>query len=313
MEWFLDFKPELSPVSIKALSPFYLMGSCFAHEWGSHLSDLRWPSTYHPLHISYQPRVILEQLEFAMGIRALNPDHWVQVEGQWRHLDFHSVFSHSDQKRVQKQIEEAKRDVYTSLQESEYFILTLGTARSFRYKKTQKLVSNCQKLPQTNFEVAMESVEDVMQQVVQIQNLLESLPDFKLAIWTVSPVRHARSGLVENQRSKSRLLLAVENVVKQSSRAHYFPAYEWLIDVLRDYRFYDRDRVHPSKEAFEYILQKFTKMYFNKDSQALFDRLDQYHKLYAHRPSEGNEATHDKQVVKMKENLLANYPRLQLD
>jgi hypothetical protein len=313
MKWFLDFKPSLPPFSISALSPFYLAGSCFAHEWASQLSALHWPSKYHPLHISYQPRVLLEQLEFAKGIRELNSEHWVHLERQWRHLDFHSVFSHSDQTQMRKQIEKARRAARTYLKASEYFILTLGTARSFRYKKTQRLIANCHKLPQSNFEGAMESVEEVMHQVMKIQNLLESLPKFKQAIWTVSPVRHARSWLVENQRSKSRLLLAVENVVGQSSRAHYFPAYEWMIDVLRDYRFYNRDKVHPSREAFEYILQQFTEMYFNQESKDLFGRLDQYHTLQSHRPSDAHHQAHEKQVVIMKKNLLADFPGLQLD
>lgn len=313
MKWFLDFKPSPSPFSISPSSPFYLAGSCFAHAWASHLSALRWPSRYHPLHIGYQPRVLLEQLEFAEGIRELNPDHWIHIDRQWRHLDFHSVFSHSDQSQMRKQIEEARRAARTYLKASEYFILTLGTARSFRYKRTQKRIANCHKLPQSNFEGAMESVEEVMHQVMKIQNLLEAQPKFKQAIWTVSPVRHARSGLVENQRSKSRLLLAVENVVGQSSGAHYFPAYEWLIDVLRDYRFYNRDKVHPSREALEFILQKFTEMYFNQESKDLFGRLDQYHTLHSHRPSEANEQAHEKQVLQMKKELLTDFPELQLD
>jgi hypothetical protein len=313
MKWSIAFEPAQPPFSIPRASNIYLAGSCFAAEWGRRLQDIQWPAIYHPLHITYQPQALLKQLEYIIGSKDGLDEHWVEVQGVWRHLDMHSKLSHSDQAVALDMMKQAKEKANQALQQAEYVIITLGTARSYTYLPTGKQVANCQKVPQSSFSVELESLEDITGQLFQIQSILKSLPRFRQAIWTVSPVRHLRSGLVENQRSKARLILAVEQLTQTETSAHYFPAYEWLIDVLRDYRFYDRDMTHPSAEAVDFILQKFTEMYFSPDAIRMLALLTKYSKLRQHRPAPTSAGGHEEKRQALKAKLQKEYPELDLD
>ncbi len=313
MKWSIDFKPAGPDFAIPGDSSIYLAGSCFATEWARRLENIRWPAIYHPLHITYQPQALLKQLKYIMGDQQALGDHWVEVQGSWRHLDVHSKLSHSEKAAAVDSLEVAKEKAFLSLQQTEYVIITLGTSRSFTYLPTGKRIANCQKVAQSFFSVESEPLDDISQQIFQIQSILKSLPRFRQAIWTVSPVRHLRSGIIENQRSKARLILAIEQLVRTEASAHYFPAYEWLIDVLRDYRFYDRDMAHPSEEAVDFILQKFIEMYFAPDAVTMYDQLTKYDKLSQHRPAPASAKAHKEKVQSMKEKLQNAYPQLNLD
>jgi hypothetical protein len=123
----------------------------------------------------------------------------------------------------------------------------------FQDKETQKVVSNCHKLPAARFERLCLSME---QSVQFLSEMVRHHPE-KQFIFTVSPLRHLKDGLHENQLSKAALLLAVDQVCKQIENVHYYPAYEILLDELRDYRFYKEDMVHPTEQALHYIWERF--------------------------------------------------------
>ena len=313
MKWSIDFEPARPDFSIAGASSIYLAGSCFATAWARRLKNIQWPAVYHPLHITYQPQALLKQLKYIIGDQQVLDDHWVEVQGSWRHLDIHSKLSHSEKASAVDRLEAARERAFLSLQQAEYVIITLGTSRSFTYLRTGNRIANCQKVDQSFFRVESEPLADICQQLIQIQSILKSLPRFRQAIWTVSPVRHLRSGIIENQRSKARLILAIEQLVNTESTAHYFPAYEWLIDVLRDYRFYDRDMAHPSEEAVDFILQKFIELYFAPDAMTMYHQLRKYANLSRHRSAPATAKTHQQKVQAMKEKLQAAYPQLHLD
>jgi len=313
MNWCIDFKPPQASFSMGSACPIYLAGSCFAFEWGNRLNAIQWPAVYHPLHISYQAQALQYQLKYILGLENLCTNHWVELEGRWRHLNFHSSLSDVDREVAEKKLKLAKDRANAALQKAEYVIITLGTARSYTYLPTGKKVANCHKLPKTNFSVQLEDAAAIERQICDIQHMLSSLPRFRQAIWTVSPVRHLRSGLIENQRSKARLITAVEQLTEAEDNAHYFPAYEWLIDVLRDYRFYAKDLTHPSDQAVEFILQQFSEMYFSSDALQLSKELEQYYRFCQHRPKQGSKDAHQKKKDAMKTLLENTYPQLQLD
>lgn len=316
MEWTLKFDPPKADIAIEAAAPLYMAGSCFAQHWGKHLESLRWPGTYHPLHITYQPEALLRQLSLTIHDQPLIEEHWVEVEGIWRHFDVHSHFGHPVLELARQQIERNKQLAQSSLEEAEYCMITLGTSLVFEYQKTGLSVANCQKVPQSEFQFQQLSVDQIGDQLLQIQQLLEGLPRMKAVVWTVSPVRHHRSGLVENQRSKSHLIAAVHQLVSQHQRAVYFPAYEWMMDVLRDYRFYKSDKVHPTEEAVQFIFKQFIKGYFDSSAQELYAQLRQVQRMRNHRPQFKGTAPHKKFVQQreaIEKRIRDQYPLLSLD
>jgi len=313
MKWCIDFQPDLPSFSLSTDAKIYLAGSCFAWEWAQKFQSLQWPANYHPFHITYQPQALLSQLEFVLDRREWAPEHWVEVQGRWRHLNAHSRLSHADKSTARAFMDTAREQARTALLTSDTFIITLGSAHSYTYLPTAQKVANCQKLPQSLFTSDLESVSAIENQVFKIQEILQTLPNFRRAVWTVSPVRHLRMGIIENQRSKARLLLAVESLTNQKSGSCYFPAYEWLIDVLRDYRFYSSDLAHPSAEAADYILKKFTETYFSPEAKCMLKELEAYAKLRHHKSTPEMANLHEKKRQEMRLALEQTYPNLVLD
>jgi hypothetical protein len=290
-----------------------MAGSCFAMEWASHLLQRQWPATFHPLHITYQAQALRDQLAYILGRRALPSAHWVEVEGRWSHLNIHSKWSHRNIEEAKARLRQAKDQSYSALQKMEYAVITLGTARSYTYRPTGKQIANCHKLHSSNFSVGLEDIDSIEEQLFEIQRMLTALPHFKHAIWTVSPVRHLRAGLIENQRSKARLITALATLTESEASAHYFPAYEWLIDVLRDYRFYKSDLAHPSEEAVSFIVDQFKQMYFASDALRLMNTLEKYWRLRQHRPSADTARIHEQKMEAMKARIQADFPGLSLN
>jgi hypothetical protein len=147
-----------------------------------------------------------------------------------------------------------------------------------------------------------------------VHQLFQFNPDVKI-IFTVSPVRHIRDGLTENNRSKARLIEAVHHLVNKFDRLHYFPAYELVIDVLRDYRFYDIDMVHPNYQATEFVLEQFTQHFIDQPSQELMKEVKKIVMAKKHKAFQPSSGAHRQflltYLVKVQQ-LSAQYPFLNL-
>ena len=192
--------------------------------------------------------------------------------------------------------------------------LTLGTNHVYRLKETGEIVDNCEKRPAALFqeeELSIAQCADCLQQAVDL--LQQKNPDVHV-IFTVSPIRYRKYGYHESQLSKATLLLAVDKLLHQTSyirHLHYFPAYELLMDELRDYRFYASDMLHPSQQAVDYVWERLVETCF---SQAAKTFLAEWHPLkqtLAHRPfnpdSDEYRALMDKTMLKVAE-LRKKYP-----
>jgi hypothetical protein len=145
------------------------------------------------------------------------------------------------------------------LKNADFLFITFGTAWVYRYKKTGKVVSNCHKIPASEFDRYRLTVDEI---VVEYKNLLveiRKVNPIAMVIFTVSPIRHWKDGAVENQRSKATLLLAIDKILNEFSHKNcgYFPAYEIVMDELRDYRFYSDDMIHVSDVAINHIWEIF--------------------------------------------------------
>ncbi|HUM52584.1 MAG TPA: GSCFA domain-containing protein, partial [Chitinophagales bacterium] len=158
-------------------------------------------------------------------------------------------------------------------------VITLGTSFVYEFVEEQKIVANCHKIPNTKFTKRLLKIEEIVGAFDSIQSSLKD----KIIILTVSPVRHWRDGAVENQRSKSILIESIHQIIVQHSNCFYFPAYEIMMDELRDYRFYEKDMLHPNSVAVEYIWQRFSETYFSAFTQTLNQQIAKINLLLQHR------------------------------
>jgi hypothetical protein len=180
-----------------------------------------------------------------------------------------------------KGINVSQKQAHDFLKKSDWLILTLGS--SFSYRLTDEAnkassskgegVANCHRAPSQWFNKYLLTIEEIISQLDTTYHRLKQFnPELKI-IFTISPVRHIRDGVIENNRSKARLIEAVHHMVNKFSRLYYFPAYELVIDVLRDYRFYDIDMVHPNYPATEFVMEKFKENFIDEESQQLMEEV----------------------------------------
>jgi GSCFA family len=259
-----------------------LVGSCFTEHIGNSLKDLKFSVLQNPNGILFNPMSVCKSLESYIQNKQYEESELFYLNEVWNSWEHHSCFSHLDKKECLKGINESQRKAHSFLKEADWLIITLGS--SFCYRLTEdssqiqkfvdgEAVANCHRAPAQWFEKFLLSIEEI---VTDLENCCDQLLQFNSTlkiIFTISPVRHVRDGVVENNRSKARLLESVHHLVNNFENIHYFPAYELVIDVLRDYRFYDIDLIHPNYMATEFVLEKFTESYIEPDSVRLMEEV----------------------------------------
>ena len=230
------------------------LGSCFADEVGGICRGLGFDALVNPFGVLYNPASIAQSVERLNSGMPFSHDEVIRVgEGQYCTFSHNTAFWNVSEAALLDQVNESLNAAHEHFAKSQWIIVSLGTSWVFRNKENGQVVSNCHKLPARQFDREFLSVEDSAECLAK---MLQNHPE-KQFIFTVSPLRHLKDGLHENQLSKAALLLAVDQVCKQYDNAHYFPAYEILLDELRDYRFYKEDMVHPTEQAVRHIWERF--------------------------------------------------------
>ena len=288
-----------------------LLGSCFADNIGEKFGAHYFQMLSNPYGTLYNPASIAAILSpIANSQSPISNPQIIEWGGLWHSMLHHGSFSHSDRAQVLLRCEQSRELLRAFLQEATVVIVTFGTAWVYEYEG--KVVSNCHKMPANRFVRRRLSVDEI---VAMWQPLLQAMPD-KHWIFTVSPIRHIKDGLHENQLSKAILLQAVEELVNKanSDKVGYFPSYEILLDELRDYRFFAEDMVHPSPVAVEYIWQRFVDTYMTADTQnemrTLYQLWRDRHHRFLH--PESDEAQLFTQQIKTRLQLLqSRYPWLE--
>jgi hypothetical protein len=200
------------------------------------------------------------------------------------------------------------------LRQAQLLTITLGTAIVYRLRSTGQVVANCHKVPQHEFERKMASVPEMAQVIDGMLTALHLFNPNLRIIFSVSPIRHIADGLDVNSLSKASLRVAIQNaIVSHQEYCDYFPAYEIMLDDLRDYRFYTSDMVHPSDVAVEYIWQAFQATYLDDRSALAVARCERVHKRLQHRPMSANRETVERfnnDTASVVRNLIKEYPYL---
>ena len=286
------------------------IGSCFVEHIGGWLQKTKFDLKTNPFGIVYNPISIGKQLSLLLDTNSFPSNQLFKVNELWHSFDHHSQFSGIDKQVVVSKINNTFTNAKTQLKDAHYLIITFGTANVYVEKKSNQIVSNCHKIPSNEFDKKRLTVKEIMTVWEPLlQQLKKASPELKI-IFTVSPVRHLKNGIIENQRSKAVLLLAVDNLVAQSNNCHYFPAYEIMMDDLRDYRFYDKDMIHPNEVAIDYIKDKFAQCYFDEESKSLVKKIEDIQKAVAHkafRPASDAHQDFLKNTAKKIELLEMNY------
>lgn len=231
-----------------------MVGSCFSDEIGAQMKQRNLHVTCNPFGTLYNPLSIVNALQMK------EVPELVEHEGLWHSMAHHGSFSRASREEAEQAVRESVETMQQALAEATVVIVTFGTAWVYEMKsESQKskvercVVGNCHKMPAEWFTRRRLTVEEI---VAAWRPILERYPD-KHWLFTVSPIRHIKDGLHENQLSKATLLLALEELRTQNSDVSYFPSYEIMLDELRDYRFYADDLVHPSSLAVNYIWERF--------------------------------------------------------
>lgn len=249
-----------------------MLGSCFADNVAAKMGEYYFQVTANPFGTLYNP------VSIANALMLHEVPELVEYGGLWHSMYHHGACSAADKETAAARCGESIRVLQTALREANVVIVTFGTA--WVYERDGQVVANCHKMPADRFARRRLGVEEVVSVWLPI---VEAYPD-KRFIFTVSPIRHIKDGLHENQLSKGTLLLAIEQTLSALSggvgRACYFPSYEIMVDELRDYRFYADDMVHPTPLAINYIWERFVETYMTRDTQQEMRAL---HQLYCDR------------------------------
>ena len=291
-----------------------LLGSCFSDNIGSKMHGALINAVVNPMGTLYNP------MSIACGVKRLIDNEPVAGKdlfmqgGVWNSYDFHSRHSLPDKQATIDHMNKRIEQGHKALHQAQLLTITLGTAIVYRLKSTGEVVANCHKVPQHEFERKMASVSEMVKVLDDMLSRLHAFnPEMKI-ILTVSPIRHIADGLDINSLSKASLRVAIqEAVTPHLDYCDYFPAFEIMLDDLRDYRFYSSDMVHPSDVAVEYIWQVFQAMYLDDHSALAVARCERVFKRLQHRPMSANRETIDRfnnDTASVVRNLIKEYPYL---
>ena len=263
MELRTTFTIEPSQDKITYNDRVMFIGSCFASSIGSQMEMGHIPvminpagAVFNPVSVSNTLDTITEQREFLLEDLHFH-------DGTWLSFYHYTDFSSEDPAIVLEKINRRSKEAFDFLKNARFLFVTFGTARVYRWKETGLIVSNCHKIPSGQFETKMLTVDEIVTLWTEQLDKLQSLFPKLHIVFTISPVRHWKDGAHGNQVSKSVLFLAVEELLKHKIDPKYFPAYELVMDDLRDYRFYSEDMLHPSSSAINYIWEAFTGCYLD--------------------------------------------------
>lgn len=313
----MEFRTALQPLNSHGLvdhsKPLFMLGSCFTDSIGERLESEMFDVIRNPFGTVYNPASMNSQIEFIVDEKKLGPDGIISANGLCHSFLTHSSLSAATQEELQENIHTRSALALDFLKCAKVAVLTFGTAWVYKYRKTGEIVSNCHKLPANQFSREMSSVAGAASYIDNCITLLRSVaPELKV-ILTVSPIRHLADGLHGNQLSKATLLLAAELIASKRENVIYFPAYEALMDDLRDYRFYDADMKHPSAVAVDYIYMLFVESFFRPDTKAAAKAARKLSALVGHRllsVTDDAKTKFKEQIIQTAERLKAQYPEL---
>lgn len=328
MDFHLEFTPKPFSIKIDHQQKLLLVGSCFTENIGSKLKRYKFEILENPNGILFNPISITNSIaSYITNKQYTEADLFYQNEC-WNSWNHHSRFSHPDKLACLKQINLSQQKAHDFLKNADWILVTLGSAFAYTLHFSDEIivdnrvgtegdvVANCHKVPTDKFNKKLLTIQEINEALVKmIHELSVFNPSLKI-IFTISPVRHLREGFVENNRSKAALMQSVHAIVDADKKCFYFPAYELVMDDLRDYRFYAEDMVHPNYSATNYVWDKFITTCVDEPTQLLMKEINSVNAATSHKPFNSASNQHKKflQLNLNKVNELSSkYPYINFD
>jgi hypothetical protein len=293
MDFHLAFTPKKFPTTIRHFDKLLLIGSCFTENIGTKLRQHKFSVLENPNGILFNPISISKSIHSYISNQPTLEGQLFYQNECWNSWNHHSRFSHPDKNICLKSINDSTIAASNFILTADWIFITVGSA--FVYElDNQQVVANCHKVPTDKFRKRLLTAAEVIESFEKmLDEILKVNPSAKV-IFTVSPVRHLREGFVENNRSKAVLIQSVHHLTDTRENIFYFPAYELVMDDLRDYRFYAEDMVHPNYAATNYVWEKFVPACIDEDAQILMKEINIINAARSHKPFHPTSELHKK-------------------
>ena len=291
-----EFTPKPFAVKIKHTDNLMLVGSCFTEQIGNKLAAHKFNVLENPNGILFNPISIAKSISSYTGGKLYNEEELFYYNELWASRQHHTKFSNPNKIVVLNKINESQQTAIEFIKEADWILLTLGSAFLYEWKNIDaenynNVAANCHKIPTDKFNKRLATAEELKQVLLMMQNEVLAINPNAKFIYTISPVRHLREGFVENNRSKATLIQAVHELTNELN-CFYFPAYELIIDDLRDYRFFAEDLVHPNYAATNYVWEKFCAALIDEPSKLLMKEINELNAAMSHKPFNKSSAAH---------------------
>ena len=297
MQFHTEFSPEALPYRIGLTSRIVTLGSCFADVMGQRLMDHKLTVLNNPFGTIFNPVSIAKLVIMALYGTTPDENRYVERDGIWFHYDFHSSLWATSQNELRDKLMASLSRMADAIHNADFLLLTLGSAVVYRHIETGKVVANCHKMPGSLFEKYLYNIDHLRDDLTRLLKMVHKANPKLKVLLTVSPVRHVRDTLLLNGTSKSTLRVIAHELTVWNNWIAYFPAFELMMDDLRDYRFYEADLIHPNAQAHDYIFEKFAESSFDSDLRNTIAEWTQIRKSLAHRPLYGDTSPAHRQFL----------------
>jgi hypothetical protein len=317
----LTLASKRSENSIGYRDQLFLIGSCFSENMGAKLNTHLFKVFENPHGVLFNPISVAQSLSDCINHKQYAEADLFQLNEVWNSWNHHSRYSGITPKDAVEKINNSITKAHSFLKTADHIVITLGSAWVYQLNSQSpftagQVVANNHKAPAAWFDKALMKPDAL---VLLLNKMVKDLLQFNAhlqIIFTISPVRHLREGLVENNRSKAVLIQAVHEIVDSTENTAYFPSYEYVIDDLRDYRFYAEDLVHPNYAASNYVWEKWVETYMNEETQNIMKQVAELQLAMQHKPFFAGSTQHKEflqNCIAKSERLLSHYPYLSLN
>ncbi len=297
MQFRSEFTPKPFSIKIKHTDKILLVGSCFTEQIGKKLAAHKFDVLENPNGILFNPISIAKAVMGYANKKIFTEEELFYFNELWASREHHTKFSNPEKSFALKYINESQQEAINFIKNTDWILLTLGSAFVYEWKDMddkgmyENVAANCHKIPTDKFNRRLTAPDEIKKMLEKMQAAVRFINPTVKFIYTISPVRHLREGFIENNRSKATLIQAVHALTNEHD-TFYFPAYELIIDDLRDYRFFAEDLVHPNYAATNYVWEKFVPAVIDDTSQILMKDINEINAAMSHKPFNENSVAH---------------------
>jgi hypothetical protein len=294
MQWTISFDIPEGENKINYRSSIFSIGSCFSTLMGEKLAERKFSIMNNPFGTLFNPVSIAKVMEDALLEIPVNPDMLLNRDGLFLHYGMHSDIVGYSQDSLLRLILKKQQSTKQILENASHILITFGTAWVYEHRHVGQVVANCHKQPSGLFEKRLLYPDEILKAYRSFFDILKKANKKAKVLVTVSPVRHVKDGIPENQLSKSILRMVSHHLVKDYDFVSYFPSYEIMMDELRDYRFYKEDMIHPNVQAEDYIWERFKQTWIDRKCYDLIQEFEAIKRDLQHRPFNQESPAHMK-------------------